>query len=313
MVGHPAAGPSLQENTQHKACLSMTAGPRARIPEPRRARRMSYLTPSILKDLGTKPQGSEVTCSLSLTHLGSCWDTEPTFSFLGRGPDRPQAANWAWAAFPSQGTTKNSMQATQIPGSCQPHLSPDLVAWAASLPTPCSHLELSSLSLQSFQTQQGLSSSTLARQEGLQPSRAPPGAESWPGRQTQLAFGYPQGRVCSTLAVLPAQPPLSESPLYLGLPHPPGLIVALSMEPLLPWSVTYSFAVPSSLPFYIIKYSSAVSPFNLHLQVPIALCVLCITDLVLCFTLHTPFLTVSCHCDLVSVTYTSDSELDSEV
>ena len=250
--------------------------------------------------------------SLSLTHLGSCWDTEPTSSFLGRGPDQPQAANWAWAAFPSRGTTKNSMQATQIPGSCQPHLSPDLVAWAASLPTPCSHLELSSLSLQSFQTQQGLSGSTLACQEGLQPSRAPPGAESWPGRQTQLAFGYPQGRVCSTLAVSPAQPPLSESPLHLGLPHPPGLIVALSMEPLLPWSVTYSFAVPSSLPFCITKYSSAVSPFNLHLQVPVAPCVLCITDFVLCFTLRSLFLTVSCHCDLVSVICTSESSSLSE-
>ena len=159
----------------------MTAGPRARIPEPRRAHRLFYLTPSILKDLGTKPQGSEVTYFLSLTHLGSCWDTEPTSNFLGRGPDRTQPANWAWAAFPSRGTTKNSMQATQIPGSGQPHLSPDLVAGAASLPTPCSHLELSSLSLQSFQTQQGLSGSTLACQEGLQPSGAPPGAESWPG------------------------------------------------------------------------------------------------------------------------------------
>lgn len=55
-------------NTQHKGCLSMTAGPRVRIPEPRRAHRLSYLPPSLLKDLGTKPQRSEVTCSLSLSN-----------------------------------------------------------------------------------------------------------------------------------------------------------------------------------------------------------------------------------------------------
>lgn len=127
--------------------------------------------------------------------------------------------------------------------AASPTLSPDLVAWVASLPTPCSRLELSSLSLQSFQTQQGLSGSTLASARRVcSQASSSRGRADW-GHQTQLAFCHPQGRVCSTQPASAAQPPLSESSPP-DPPHPPGLTVALSMEPLLPWPVPCSLLSP---------------------------------------------------------------------
>lgn len=72
----------------------------------------------------------------------------------------------------------------QISGTAlpsQPHLSHDLVSLPASLPTPHSHLELSSLGLQSLQTPQGRVVLIWLAVEGLEPSSAPPGAEGWPG------------------------------------------------------------------------------------------------------------------------------------
>lgn len=114
-----------------------------------------------------------------------------------------------------------------VPG--QPHLGLDLVALAASLLTPLSHVERSGLGFQSLQTQQGLSSVTLACGEGFGAKVRSSSGRGLTG--DGIAGDGPQGPCVCSRAWLPHRlhHPLHSVLSDRTLSHPPGHPVAFNM------------------------------------------------------------------------------------
>lgn len=127
-------------------------------------------------------------------------------SSQGVGPALPQPAN-------EQGRLSQFREPPRIPsrppgflGAAlpgRPHLSPDLVALATSLLTPLSHVGPSGLGFHSLQTQQGLSTITLACDEGFGGKR--PSSSGRGLTRDGITGDGPRGPSACSLAWLPRQ------------------------------------------------------------------------------------------------------------
>lgn len=172
-------------------------------------------------------------------------------------------------AFPRRGTTKNSTQAA--PGflaaalPSQLHLSPDPVALAASLPSPLGAEQSGSPVIpdttRAEQFHSGLPGGFAAK-----PCSSRGRGLTWDGGAGDIRYSSPLA-VPRDLSASPAQTPALAPTIDSSPPGPtrppPGHAIALTVQPLLPCSVTYALAVPSSFSFWVTKCSSAVPPSSI--------------------------------------------------
>ena len=173
-------------------------------------------------------------------------------NFLGRGPRLATAIKLSRHREPARiPSGPPGILGSALPG--QPQLNPDLVALAASLPTPLSHLELSGLGLQSLRHHR-LNSFTLDCRGGFGAKLCSSRARrlTWASiagdGQAHAVFGSPYGPACSTSGCFTGCTTPSAVCSPAG-PAPPPPRPHFKYTDAASWSVTCSLAVPSSYPF----------------------------------------------------------------